>query len=419
MKYSKRIKRRKTKNNKKCIGYYIIIFIIIIIMVFLMIFSFKTNSFFTKIKSKIFMKKNKNKYIIYNKKEIIDDYLFSIPPKFEPHAKGERKVLEKYLNLTDITLEKNETYILERKEQLLKHFTSLSGGKNFPDVKLYVLDILRFGNNMVMFNNLIYYCEILGLKNIYLNSKNNWYIKDKIVGKYINITMMNPKDVNCNSKDIVCFKFYSGPGCFLLYQTVIKPQVRLYVVKDEIKRNLPHVEIDPDDLYIHIRSGDIFRIPVPNGYAQPPLCFYQTIINNFKFKNIYIITENKNNPLIDILLKNYTNIFYNPKSLSYDIGYLTHAYNLVASVSSFFLSVAKLNDNIKKYFEYDIYRKSEKFIHLHHDFYYFPMKFTRYRMKPSTTYKNEMFAFNSQPLQIKLMKEEICIHKFVIIGPNV
>ena len=203
------------------------------------------------------------------------------------------------------------------------------------------------------------------------------------------------------------------------YQKTIKPQIRLNVVKNEIKRNLPYVEIDPNDLYIHIRSGDIFKINGCNGYAQPPFCFYQNIIDNFKFKNIYIITENKNNPVIDMILEKYPYIIYTRNSLSHDIAYLANASNLVASISSFFLCVVKLNDNIKKYFEYDIYRKSEKFIHLHHDFYYFPMKFTRYRMKPSITYKNEMFAFCHHPFQIQLMKKEICINKFVVIGPNV
>ena len=40
-------------------------------------------------------------------------------------------------------------------------------------------------------------------------------------------------------------------------------------------------------------------------------------------------------------------------------------------------------------------------------------------MKPSTTYKNEMFPMTCDPSQIKLMINEICIYDFTIIKPNV
>ena len=72
----------------------------------------------------------------------------------------------------------------------------------------------------------------------------------------------------------------------ILYPFLLKPEVRIQYLKEEILRNLPVINIDPDDLYIHIRGGDVFRVaPVPM-YGQPPLCFYERIMNSFKFKNI-------------------------------------------------------------------------------------------------------------------------------------
>ena len=230
--------------------------------------------------------------------------------------------------------------------------------------------------------------------------------------------MIPSRNRNCNDPNVACFKSLTDPVFFLFFPGYIKPQLRLNLIKDEIKKNLPKVEINPDDLYIHIRSGDIFRPGHHPFYAQPPLCFYKNIINNFKFNNIYIIAENKNNPVIDKLLKQFPNIIYKQQDLSIDIAYLSNCYNLVASVSSFISVLVKFNDNLKKYFEYNIYRNSEKFVHLHHDFYYFPMNFTIYRMEPSINYKNEMFVFKNEDNQYKLMIDEICTTNFTIIEPN-
>ncbi len=56
---------------------------------------------------------------------------------------------------------------------------------------------------------------------------------------------------------------------------------------------------------------------------------------------------------------------------------------------------------------------------LHQEFYYFPRKFTIYKMKPSKTYEIEMFAWKKTKSQIKLMLEDICPNKFDVIKPNI
>ena len=282
-------------------------------------------------------------------------------------------------------------------------------------------DNSQFGNRIIILNNLIYYCEILGFKNIYLNSNVNWYIKDKIISDNINITMIPSINIDCQAPYIACFKHVKDTTLFLFFPSYIKPQIRLNLIKNEIKKNLPQVEINQNDLYIHIRSGDIFRKRSRHrkNYAQPPLCFYQNIINNFKFRKIYIIAVNRNNLIINKLINEYPNVIYEKHNLALDISYLSNAYNLVASVSSFLLVIVKLNDNLKKYFEYDIYKNNQKFLHLHHDFYYFPMNFTIYKMEPSITYKNEMFLFHNHKNQYNLMINELCINNFTIIKPNV
>lgn len=176
--------------------------------------------------------------------------------------------------------------------------------------------------------------------------------------------------------------------------------------------------IDQNDLVIHIRSGDIFK-SLHSYYSQPPLCFYKSILNNNIFKNIFIIAINKENPTINHLLKEFSNIIYKKNSLEKDFSYLINAYNLVGSVSSFLMTIIKFNDNLNNYWDYDIYRKSEKICHLNLEYYKFPRKFIIYQMKPSEHYKSEMFVWSNDPNKFRLMIEEKCINNFTIIEPNV
>ena len=105
--------------------------------------------------------------------------------------------------------------------------------------------------------------------------------------------------------------------------------------------------------------------------------------------------------------------------MSKDLAYLSNAYNLVVSISSFVITIIKFNDNLKKFWEYDIYKNSGKFIFLHHDFYDFPRNYIIYKMKPSENYKNEMFVWLIKKSQLQIMIDEKCIYNFSIIYPNI
>ena len=86
---------------------------------------------------------------------------------------------------------------LQTKENLIEALNEKSK-KNFRLVKnIFITHELNFGNLIVAFNNLIYYSEILGIKNIYLNNKINWYIK-------IHISFISKNSINCSSYDTFC-----------------------------------------------------------------------------------------------------------------------------------------------------------------------------------------------------------------------
>ena len=183
-------------------------------------------------------------------------------------------------------------------------------------------------------------------------------------------------------------------------------------------RNIPQVNINPDELYIHLRGGDIFGSLISSHYSQPPLCFYEKIINNNKFSNIYIISNDRQNVVLDALINKYKNIIFKQNDYKYDISILVHAFNIAASDSSFVFSAIKFNDNLKNLWEYDIYRLSEKFRWLHHHFYKFDIKYKIYTMKPSDIYADKMFRWRASQDQLKLMIEDKCTYDFVLTKPN-
>ena len=103
------------------------------------------------------------------------------------------------------------------------------------------------------------------------------------------------------------------------YIKFIRPEFKVNLLKKEILRNIPKINSNYNDLIIYIRSGDIFIKP-HRKYSQPPLCFYEKILKYNKFNRIFIISKDKNNPLIDIILNKYSNIIYNKNNLKIDLG---------------------------------------------------------------------------------------------------
>ena len=348
-----------------------------------------------------------------NSSDLINNYLSMIPEKYNKSKIEEKERLTKFLALKD--LPSDPQLILEIKNNLLKEF-SKAANKNLTSMDtIFVTGQGNFGNSLVSLNNMIFYCEILGCKNILLNSQyshKTWHLKNKIIYNTTNtnLVIMQHPPINCNEPNVMCT--FLGDSYY--YPMVVKVQIRVNIFKSELLKNLPKVETDPNDLYIHIRSGDIFSFYIHSLYSQPPLCFYKKIINNYKFRKIYIIAENKANFVIDELLNEFKNITYTTNKIDVDISYLIYAYNIVASVSSFFTNIIKFNDNLKNMWEYDIYRMSEKFSQLHHDFFKYPIKYNIYTMKPSDLYRREMFKWKNSEEQLKLMKEENCPYDFII-----
>ena len=294
--------------------------------------------------------------------------------------KEENNFINKYSTLKNLN---DSLFFIKEKKSILIFFSQYAG-RNITSVDtIFLATSCNFGNCIVILNKILFYCEILGCKTIILDENSSLY--------------------------------YNSPLIFYAF-FYIKPEIRIDLIRNEIIKNLNKVNVNKEDLYIHIRSGDIF-VFAHSPYAQPPFCFYKTILNNYKFNKVYLIAQDKNNPIIEKILSEYTNVIYKQNDIKEDISYLINAYNVVASISSFVNSIIQLNYNLEKLFDYNIYKMIEKIYHYHYDLYQFPNNnFINYRMEPSPYYNKTMLNWKNNKKQRKLMLIEKCINNFTIIN---
>ena len=322
-------------------------------------------------------------------------------------------IIRIYNNIEEFNNEQNNK---ENKELREKMFKALSRrvNKNITSLDdVYIGYYYKLGNGLLALNKVIYYCEILQCKRIFLYKNSYPLIKNTIYDKKFNLKIeILP---NYPKKDIKSLFLWPNP----YYTTLIKlPENRFDVFKKEILNNLPKPSININDLYIHIRDGDVYKEPFRGRmYAQPPLCFYKKIIEFKNFTNIYILAVNEDYPIIQKLINEYKNIKYNKNSLIEDVSKLVYAYNIVTSISSFTTCLIKLNDNLKNLFEYDFYHRIEKNYHLHHSISNFTRKYTIYQMKPSLIYEKKMRFWNRTDEQLNIMINDTCPNNFTIIKP--
>lgn len=294
----------------------------------------------------------------------------------------------------------------ETKEQLKNELFKITK-KNFTLLRnIYIFKTINFGNQMIAFNNLIYYCENLGIKNVFLNKDIDWYIKNDIITEKIRISIISGKKINCNSFDTFCANMV-----VFFFPIFIKSERRSLILKNEIKKNLPKIITNKNDLYIYIRSGDSFQYG-GNHYPPAPFCFYNKIISRFKYNNIYIISQDDKSPIIGKLLSDYPKIKHSLNSKEIDIAILINAYNLVNAVSSFTQATISFNDNLINLFEYELYQLGNAIIHFHYDIDKLNREFNIYRMKSSKNYFLKMFQWENKEEQRKLLFEEKCKYDF-------
>lgn len=359
--------------------------------------------------------------IVINDSKIIEDLnIINInisqneTEEIENRKKKEKEDIERYNKLLDMPKNPEDPLIKKERETILENYYR---DTNKTDMIIYFDMTFPFGNQIAAVNKMIFYCEIIHCKKLILPVENRIYINHTLLDKEYNLQIeVAQESFQADLITDISFEFF-----YVFYN--LKIENRIGILKNEIVNNLPKVNVNKNDLIIHIRSGDIFQHKGETDYApdysQPPLCFYQKILEQFKFSDIYIIAEdNIFNPVIEELRKKYPKIKYNQNSLEIDLSYLIYGYNIVGSISSFLISSIKLNDNIKFFWEYDRYPMCSKIYHFHHSIFNIQRKYTIYQMPPSETYKYRMIVWKCSDEQINIMLNDKCPYNFKIIKPN-
>ena len=247
----------------------------------------------------------------------------------------------------------NNSIFLNNKEKLLE-ILSKNIGKNVTFVRnIFIGTKTSFENLLIILTKIISYCKMLDCKKIILDKKNFWFISNKINiknNKYgFNIRVdnkLNIQDLNIIIDNTLNTIFYFNYN---------NPQNEINILKKEILKNLPKVYINPKELFIYIKSGDIFINYNSLYYIQPPLCFYQKILYNYyyNFSNVTIISEDNKNIIINKIIYEFPNITFKIISSKYNIAYLSKAYNIVGGNCNLLYFIIRLNNNLNNIWEFE------------------------------------------------------------------
>lgn len=214
----------------------------------------------------------------------------------------------------------------------------------------------RIGNNIITLSNALHvaleenYDAIIFPKNSYFNKT---YIK-------LNECDLNTK--NFIEHDSETFFRYNNKDILKKNKKlVLKHLTDLFKIKYE---SIPKGKYN--DLYIHIRSGDLFSGGKCNNKIycenQPDYKFYKNIIDSNNYEKIYIIAEDSNNPIINKLINEYPNIIYSKKSLEEDIKLIMGSRNIIYGYTTFVPTILYFNKGVKNVYRNRYVNKNDKII---------------------------------------------------------
>jgi hypothetical protein len=108
-----------------------------------------------------------------------------------------------------------------------------------------------------------------------------------------------------------------------------------------------------DHLVIHLRSGDVFDSSTPpNKFGQPPIGFYNFVIEQEKPSRVTIVSEDRLNPVFEKILELADTmslpIQVQTASLREDLELLLSARTLCSSRGTFVEGVSSLSHNLQK-----------------------------------------------------------------------
>lgn len=203
---------------------------------------------------------------------------------------------------------------------------------------------------------------------IYLANKNKCIINIGSIKHYLDI-IINSDDLekNYNSQ----YNNYDKNNLEIIEDTFFYLYIEncndYFAVGKYISKFLHPIFDNPYDdntLVIHIRSGDIFDKMISNDssimfYYPYPINFYTKIISeNLQYDKIIICSEKIDCNYVNKLKLLNPNIEIKQSDLLTDISHILNAKNIIASKSSFIISLIYLSKFIKNVYVMDSYLRS-------------------------------------------------------------
>ena len=265
-----------------------------------------------------------------------------------------------YLTLTESSVK--ESWLTEAQfYERLSPFSPRSG-KSSGQVGLVVIEMGRFGNmvrrlanalqaahhlgceDLIVPRDVIFHKEIFE-KTVYCvgNSKRVWF-------------GVEPSRKRNGVDAIITHDFYSG--------TIEKTTETIHTANDAwfgLRELLQGYEISNDTgkkwLTIHLRSGDVFGPRNATGYGQPPLAFYQLVLDSDKWEGVTLVYQDTSNPVVSALdaycCSRGIKVSKQSGTIREDLSVLLTAKTLVAGRGTFIPGVAGISPHCNKVFFFE------------------------------------------------------------------
>ena len=208
----------------------------------------------------------------------------------------------------------------------------------------YLIPFARFGNNVYQFIRSLTYSDLFGYKRLII-PYNFLFFKRNFDVNGISVEIAN--------NDTDYSKFLFGHYYHPAYNAKTELSFKYFdYFRDEFLRSFPNMSLDPNDLYMHLRSGDIYFQDDHPNYGQPPINFYFDVMKYKKWNNIYLLSDGFN-PMYNLLI-NSGAIHYSNYSFYDVIAIAVNCYNLAFGKTTFMISLSFLAKRFNNLFTFNL-----------------------------------------------------------------
>jgi hypothetical protein len=213
----------------------------------------------------------------------------------------------------------------------------------------------RFGNNVLQLRSAYLLARVLGAQSV-IAPEHEYFrsVSSKGISIYFGMEHVVEQSV------AIVGEFFPIP--FNYYHEIFGEQniVDFYhQLKTQFTLNA-EVGLTEKDLVLFIRSGDVFTLTHDVlGYGQPPLSFYQLLIELERPERIFVLSEDDKNPVVSSLLNGeYRNIQLIRRGMTGDFEFMLGAKKIGTGTTTLLPNLLNLSEDIKLCYSFDDALKS-------------------------------------------------------------